>query len=93
MASDCPRATRLVGVEVGVHAQIEVGVFREQALSGPVRGCALAVAGFVEQRIYDIRVPALDCFDCEDGWAGEVAEEGEVIVRAKNKVVDDVEAA
>lgn len=47
----------------------------------------------MEQRIYDIRVPALDCFDCEDGWAGEVAEEGEVIVRAKNKVVDDVEAA
>jgi hypothetical protein len=47
----------------------------------------------MEESVYDIGVPSLSCFNRENGWAGDVAEEGEVIVNTEDEVVDNVETA
>lgn len=64
----------------------------EQALGRPVGGRALGVAGFVEEGVDDVGVPVLGVFDVEDGGAGDVAEEGEVVVGAEDEFMDAVEA-
>lgn len=57
----------------------ELWVRGEQAVGGPVCGGALAVDGFVQEKIDDVCIPWLGVFDGEDRWTREVPKEGEVI--------------